>query len=263
MKRQENAGERHQNIVKIRNEESLADGTAIMIPQAAFHRTHESIFNIHYTKKCVNLLSLIEEQDCFYLKGNSRFYLGIVTGNNQKHISPVQSPDFPDPILLGKDLEQYRINFSNNYFRYSREDLQQVAPQQLYRAKNKILYKFIGKRLTFAEDREGYYSLNNINGFIPENNPLSTPVLVSLLNSDLMQYYYENSFFTLKVLRGNLEKLPLKIIKKGNQERIEKLAEQLSGLEEESAALTRQNIEDIIFSEYKIKDREAYVISRG
>lgn len=261
LSRENNLQRRNSNVVQIRNDFSISEKTATVIPQAAYHRTHENIFNINYTRKCVNILSIIEEQDCFYLKDNSRFYLGIVTGNNQKHISSVQSDKFPDPILLGKDLEQYRINFSNNYFKYNKENLQQVAPDHLYKIKNKILYKFIGKRLTFALDHQGYYSLNNINGFIPEKNPLSNQILVSLLNSDLMQYYYENSFFTLKVLRGNLEKLPLMRIKKDNQGKLQKLAEQISYTSGDARFNMRENIEDIIFSEYKIKDREAYIIS--
>jgi len=255
------SSKRKKNIIQISDSQLLSTDSAIVIPQNAYYSTHENIFNINYTRKCINVLSSIEDQDCFYLKDKSRFYLGIVTGNNDHFISNVQSDEYPDPILTGKDIQQYSIKFNNNYFRYSKENLQQVAPQHLYKINNKILYKFIGKRLTFVHDTRGYYSLNNINGLITDQERMDNETLISILNSDLMQYYYENSFFTLKVLKGNLEKLPIKPIRKSSQAKLKKLVEDVSESNCESSRKARANIEDIIFNEYNIKDREAYIIS--
>ncbi len=259
--RTDTSAERKKNIVKIFNSQLISTNSAVVIPQNAYYSTHENIFNIHYTRKCINVLSSIEDQDCFYLKEKSRFYLGIVTGNNDRFISNIQSDEYPDPILTGKDIEQYSIKFNNNYFKYSKENLQQVAPQHLYKINNKILYKFIGKRLTFVHDTRGYYSLNNINGLITDQDIMDNETLVSILNSDLMQYYYENSFFTLKVLKRNLEKLPIKPIRKNSQVKLKKLIEDISETHGESRKKARANIEDIIFNEYNIKDKEAYIIS--
>ena len=252
------------NVVKIKSGVNGSPTiTALMVPQAEFHNTHENIFNINYSRKCVNLISTIEDQNCEYLKNNSKFFLGVVSGDNSKYISKSQSEDYPDPIIIGKDINQYNINFSGHYFKFDPSKLQQVAPQELYLNKDKIFYKFIGEKLTFALDKAGYYSLNNANGFIPNMKHFYNETIVSILNSELMQYYYTNNFFTLKVLKGNLERLPLKKISKENQKKIKKFHDTIAydSCDPATYKLVRQSIEDIIYYEYGISDRVAYGIS--
>ena len=252
---------RTKNIIEIRKNSNHKDNTSLLIPQGSYSKTHENIFNINHSKKAVNILTTIQDQDCFFLKNKAKFFLGIVTGNNEKYISDSQNEEHSDPIIIGKDLKQYNYTFSNHYFKYNPEKLQQVAPKNLYLKKEKILYKFIGKRLTFAIDRNGYYSLNNVNGIIPGFDNLNIESIISLLNSKVMQYYYENNFFTVKVLRGNLERLPIKQISRSTQKKLKKYTESITSMEGETYSDIRENIEDIVFHEYGINDKEAYMIS--
>ncbi|MDR3238305.1 MAG: N-6 DNA methylase [Spirochaetia bacterium] len=247
------------NVIQVT--QGISDNLALMVPQAAFFKTPENIFNINYTKKCVNLITSIEEQKSLRLKDNGRFYLGIVTGDNSRFISCVQGNDYQDPIVTSKDLEPFHVGFSGHYFNYDPDKLQQSAPKEIYLTPGKILYKFIGRQLTFAIDYSGLYSLNNVNGFIPDRDFLSAinaESLAAVLNSRVMQYYYEKNFFTLKVLRGNLERLPIKQISKESQRKLKSLSLLMreSGPESEGFARCRENIEDIIYSEYRISDRE-------
>jgi len=199
----------------------------------------------------------MEEHGTNSLLRNAQFFLGIVTGSNEQHLFRNQEQCAPDPIIIGKDIEKYRINFSGHYFKYDNSALQQVAPKYFYKTKNKIVYKFIGKKLTFAIDPKGYYTLNNVNGFIPDTENLSAEYLLALLNSQAIQYYYEKSFFTVKVLRGNLEKLPLIMVPKADMKTVSKLASEASTSDSPtSIAQYSQQIDDIFFSAYKISDRE-------
>lgn len=248
---------RTRHIVNIRTAIDRAGGTALLVPQASYGRANDQIFNINYSRRAVSILSCIEQQETFTLRDNAKFFLGIVTGNNGRHISATPDPVHPDPIIVGKDVSQYRIDFSDHYFRYDPSDLQQVAPQHLYLHPAKVLYKFIGKRLTFAIDRDGHYSLNNVNGFIPSFDFCNLESIVAMLNSSVIQYYYEKNFFTVKVLRGNLELLPLKTIGKGTQKKLAQLTNEVMGSGNPGECMARQTIEDIIFHEYGIKDRDA------
>lgn len=256
-------GERRQrNIVQVHTRKSHSGGTAVLIPQEAYRNTHENIFTIQYSRHAATLLSGMEENDCYYLKDRVRFFLGIVTGSNPRHVKKEYSPLHPDPIIIGRDMRPFSINYSGHHFRFDPEMLQQVAPRDLYVTPNKVLYKFIGKRLTFAVDTMGYYSLNNVNGFVPLDPQLDPDILVSLLNSRLMQYYYQHQFFTVKVLRGNLERLPLRHFDADATNMLKKLAIEMreSG---ENSGTTRENMEDIIFSRYGITDRDAHRISES
>ncbi|NMB65494.1 MAG: N-6 DNA methylase, partial [Spirochaetes bacterium] len=238
---------RKKHIVHIKHAKSLTT-IAHMIPQQMYCTTHESIFPINYTRKAVALLEHIHTLSYITLQDRVKFFLGIVTGNNDYHISTIKDSRHPDPIIIGKDVEKFRINFSNHYFKYNVSTLQQVAEQQCYLTRNKILYKFIGRHLTFAVDPHGLYTLNNVNGFIPLSPQLDPDVLVAVLNSRLLQYIYETQFFTVKVLRGNLEKLPIKIINSTNKKLLKKLSLELR---EEADRVKRKilmdTIDDIVF----------------
>jgi len=258
---EENPEKRNRNIISIVPEKNIEKETKNLVPQASFLRTPENIFNVNYSRKASNIISVIEGNDSLYLKGMSRFFLGVVTGNNSRHIASERSELYPDPIIVGKDISQYRIDFSEHYFKFNPDLLQQVAPEHLYRTGNKILYKFIGKKLTFALDREGVYSLNNVNGFIPEFSSINVETALSILNSNLMQYYYQKNFFTVKVLRGNLERLPIKIMGTDNQEKLRNLASIVMNEGNAANSVYRENIEDIIYHEYGITDRDAYLIN--
>ena len=262
VKKEEGIEERKGSIINITTNKNIDSGTATLIPQASYYRTTENIFNINYSRKAVNIISSIDEQDTFFLKGRAKFFLGIVTGNNSKYLSQHKSDIFPDPIITGRDVTQFNIKQSSNYFKFDPAMLQQVAPEELYTAREKILYKFIGKRLTFALDREGMYSLNNVNGFIQNFDDMNIETTLSILNSSIIQYYYEKSFFTLKVLRGNLEQIPIKRVNRPGQKRIKRIVEDIIGSTAYSD-LQKQNLDDIIFHEYGIKEREAYLVTEG
>lgn len=253
---------RKSHIIHINNRKENNPDENTLIPQSYYLSSPDYVFNIHYSRKAIMLLSQIENNECIYLKDRVLFFLGIVTGNNTKYLSKTQNSYYTEPIIIGQDLSQYSLHFSNNYLHYT-EELQQVAPKQYYTTKNKILYKFIGRRLTFSLDTEGYFSLNNVNGIILNDSSMNIETVISLLNSWIVQYYYDKMFFTVKVLRGNLERLPLKIIKSSNQKKISDIFYRM--IHDESSSMKkreyRETIEDIILSEYQISDQNAYQLN--
>jgi predicted RNA methylase len=250
--------ERTSNIVRIIHPLSSETGTALLIPQNYYQSTFQNIFNIHFSKRAETIITKIQENGSACLLNNARFFLGIVTGSNDHFLSKNKSEQHPDSILIGKDIDKYRISFSGNYFNYNTDSLQQVAPQHLYSSKGKILYKFIGKRLTFAVDNTGFYTLNNVNGFIPKLDNCTPEYLTALLNSPIIQYFYEKNFFTVKVLRNNLEKIPIQILPYKEMKRVSKLSETAASstsISEREATI--ELINDIFFHAYGISEKEA------
>ncbi|MFW5807875.1 MAG: TaqI-like C-terminal specificity domain-containing protein, partial [Spirochaetota bacterium] len=231
------------------------------VKQAAVRRVPEHIISIHFTVHALDIIEHMNTVNCYYLKDSARFFLGIVTGNNPRFLSDSRSEDTPDPILTGRDITPYRAGKAGTYFRYDPDALQQTAPRELYLTKNKIIYKFIGKRLTFAMDREGHYTLNNVNGFIPDMETVTPEAMLAILNSSLIQYFYEKNFFTIKVLRGNLERLPLKKLSGEAEKLLTGLALEAmnaDGLSENKRI--QDTIDDIVFHEYDITEKNAYRI---
>ena len=132
--------------------------------------------------------------------------LGIVTGDNSKWIT--NNKEFGEKIYSGKNIQKGFISESDKYIDYKRENFQQVAAESIYRAGEKLVYKFISKRLVFAYDDNQRLFLNSANVLIPKLDGYSIKQVMAFLNSTLFQYIYQKTMGELKVLKGNLMQLP-------------------------------------------------------
>ena len=244
------------NKVLIKENAFNGDGIERRMPQSLFDSTTEHIFNIHIADAVTReILKHVDSLGCKFLKDHGLFILGIVTGNNKKHL--VKKPLTPNhsPIILGRDLRKYKIGFSDNYFVYDKETLQQVAPKEHYEVPEKLIYKFIGKDLVFAYDNKKRFILNNANAMVPKIPGLDIKYILGVLNSKLIQFYYSKMFFTVRVLRGNLERLPIFNANKDEQKEIIELVGMIEEAQniKEYETLTKR-IDDEIFDLYKIKN---------
>ncbi len=142
------------------------------------------------------------------LKNNAEWALGIVTGDNKKYIHTTLKYEYEE-IYKGKEINKYVLSPAQSYIKFDPEKFQQVAPVNKYRAKEKLIYKFISKRLVFAYDDNQKLTLNSANILIPKIDNYPIKIVLALFNASLYQFVYLKKFNTIKVLRGNLEELPL------------------------------------------------------
>lgn len=169
------------------------------------------IFSFSLTDKEYLLLQKLKNiPNRTFLKGNADFALGIVTGNNDTFLLKDKYPD-TEPFIRGCDIEKYHICSVSGYLKFSPSQFQQTAPEKFYRAKEKLVYRFINRKLIFAYDTTGLLSLNSCNIVIPHLNGLSTKYILAILNSSVAQYLFEKQFSSVKVLRSHLESIPIPI----------------------------------------------------
>jgi len=224
------------------------------VPQSLFESTADNIFNIHISDSATtDILKHIDSLDRKSLKNNCLFILGIVTGDNKKYLTNKRLTQKHSPIIVGKDLRKYKIDFGGNYFIYDKGVLQQVAPREYYEVPKKLVYRFIGKDLVFAYDNEKRFSLNNANAIEPKVTDLDIKYILGVLNSKLIQFYYSKMFFTVRVLRGNLERLPLFNASKQEQEKIINLVNTIEKINGSECETLIKDIDNEIFDLYKIK----------
>ena len=142
------------------------------------------------------------------LAGNAEFALGIVTGNNAKYIS--NKPNEQNEVIIrGTDLSPFEIKLPKSYINFTPEHFQQVAPEFIYRANEKLLYKFISRKLIFAYDDRQRLSLNSCNILIPNQAKFNIKYILAVLNSSAVQFYFRYKFDSVKVLRQHLEQIPI------------------------------------------------------
>jgi site-specific DNA-methyltransferase (adenine-specific) len=185
--------------------------------QQSFFNNPNSIINFDTSteeEKVISQLYSIPHQN---LKGKAKWGLGIVTGDNAKHLKSTQEKGCK-PIYRGCDIDKEKINAAQFYIVEDFSKFQQTAHKSLYLANKKIVYRFINSELIFALDNKQRYFLNSANFFIlnkkntpfTENNiSITEEQLVFLMNTEIMSWLFKKIFNTHKVLRNDLECLPI------------------------------------------------------
>ena len=173
--------------------------------QKSFFKNPKNIFNFYCNSEDSKVIDYIYSLNYTTLK-DSKWALGIVTGNNKKFIINEKKENYL-PIYKGKHITKNGIIETDEFIPNDLSLYQQVAPKEMYESK-KLVYKFISSKLCFAYDDKGRYFLNSANILIPNLN-ISFEVLKDLLNSNFMNWIFKNIFNTHKVLRSDLEELPI------------------------------------------------------
>ena len=172
------------------------------------------------------LSKIMAVENAAFLAGNADFALGIVTGNNKEFISD-QKTRWNEMILKGSDIRKFHINPTTNYITFRPESFQQVAPTELYRAKEKLLYRFICNQFVFAYDDKQTLSLNSCNIVIPRIPGAKMKYVLAILNSRVAQFIFKREFNSVKVLRSHIESIPIPLVDEGTQDEIVRLTEKL------------------------------------
>ena len=137
--------------------------------QIKWMNNHDFIFDIHSNKFDSKIIDKIYQTKHITLKDKAIWALGIVTGNNKKFITSEDKSGF-EPIYKGKDVKKFILDKPSSYIQFKPKKFQQVAPEEKYRVKEKLIYKFISKNLIFAYDNRKRLTLNSANILIPENS---------------------------------------------------------------------------------------------
>ena len=153
---------------------------------------------------------------------------------------PTEKRDDNEIILKGSDIQRYGMTPSGNYIRFVPESFQQVASIEMYRAKEKLLYRFISEVPVFTYDDQQTLSLNSCNIVIPEIDGLGMKYVLAILNSSVAAYFVTKKFNSIKLLRSHIEQIPIPIVSKDIQvaivkkvDRIMNSSENISGLYED------------------------------
>lgn len=233
------------------------------IPQKRFLENRGYLFNVKASNQEEEILKQMRTlPGAMFLAGNADFALGIVTGNNERFVSQ-ESREGAEPVLRGNDIFKYHYVARGNYLRFEPEMFQQVAPVHLYRAPEKLIYRFINENLIFAYDNSQILSLNSANLVIPHLSGYSIKYILAVLNSRAAQFFHSASFSSLKVLRKHIESIPIPPCAFSSQERIvEKVNLLMNTSGDTQRAQLYEQIDEKIMSLYSLSIERQDLIKR-
>lgn len=205
---------------------------------------------------CIDAISRVPNAQ--FLADNAKFALGIVTGNNKEYIS--SSKDYGYEIVLkGSDILRYSIKATSNYIRFAPESFQQVAPTELYRAKEKLLYRFISEVPVFTYDDKQTLSLNSCNILIPQIEGMEIKYILAVLNSSVAAFFISKKFNSVKLLRSHIEALPIPMISVSRQREI---IEKVDGILDSPTNISKKyvDIDEAIMDIYQLTSLQREII---
>lgn len=193
------------------------------IKKACFYLTNNLNFNLLSDSDLKKVQKILSKGK--YTLKDSIWGLGIVTGDNKKHLKTKQGRGF-EPIYTGKEIEAYSLKSPKYFIKYKRTGYQQVAKDEIYRADEKLVYKFISKNLVFAYDDTQSLVLNSANVLIPRIPGMSVKTVLAFLNSSTFKFLYKSLFGEIKILKGNLLELPFPEISREIDMKLTKLVDE-------------------------------------
>ena len=222
---------------------------------SSFHETENLVFNF-LADEDIEIVSRVKEIGKYNLS-NSIWALGVVTGDNKKKLFSSPEPGM-EIIYTGKEIVPYGLKEAKNYLFYDRSKLQQVAKEEYYRAKEKLVYKFISKKLTFAYDNEQRLFLNSANILIPNIPGMDIKTVMAFLNSELYQFLYIQMFGEVKILKGNLIELPFPLLSETQNKFISRLVD--LALQGEDV---NELLQDSIYQVFELDEKQKKYIRRS
>lgn len=222
-------------------------------------------FNFQLNNEEYKIIEKVYSYNNQFLKNQSQFSLGIVTGDNKKYVKSSKIDDSYEIILKGKNLRKYRFIGPYSYIKFDPNLYQQVAAIDTYRCNEKLLYKFISNKLVFAYDSGKTLSLNSCNILIPKIPNYSIKYILAILNSSLSQFIFEKKFMSVKVLKSHIEQIPIPECSVDIQENVVKLVDALLDEDIDDAYFNElyNKIDDIIFDLYSLNIEERTLIQNS
>ncbi|MDR0730433.1 MAG: N-6 DNA methylase [Treponema sp.] len=192
------------------------------------------------------------------LQDNTVFALGIVTGNNKKHLL-CNKTENAEAIFRGKDMERYIFLTPGCFIEFRPELYQQIAPVEYYRQR-KIAYRFISDRLICVLDNNNSLLLNSANFFVSGIYPMET--ITAFFNSDIYTFLFRKKFHSKKVLKSHLQNLPLPVLSAGTHKHIHALYNETFNKNRGEAPEFQAEIDKIICKSFSI-DNDQYEYIKG
>ena len=216
-------------------------------------KTHNCAFHL-MSEESHSVVELVYRHPHRTLAG-SQWALGIVTGDNNAKLRD-EPADGDEPIYTGKEITAYRLLRPKKFIRFEPDHFQQCAPAEMYRAKEKLVYKFIANRPIFAFDDSGSLFLNSANILIPHIQGMSVKTVMAFLNSDLFAFLYRTLFGEIKILQGNLTQLPFAEI---NADTDRMITEMVDGILSGQTCL-HEDIQNVIADIYHLSDEMRRIV---
>jgi len=167
--------------------------------------------------------------------------VGINTGYIKSDLtSDKKVDDRYHKMLNGKDIGRHHINWAGEWIMYDPEFVKSfgnkgrtLPPQRIF-DEDKILVqrtrRGLKRKLVCCFDSEKYYNLNRLSNIVLNNKEYDLLYIYSVVNSTLLDFFFNKNFNEYEVKPVHLNQLPIKIADKKTQDEFAKKSKDILNL---------------------------------
>lgn len=215
------------------------------------------------------LLELIR-QHAVPLGSLATVHLGLVPESNER-VSDKPSRQNPDVLLRGRDIARYAPPVQQRWFSFERVPIVGGTKRQsVYQVRRIIMQSIrnlkLKRRLVAAVAPAGVYTDGTVHNLLVQGGKVSLELLLGLLNSALMNYYYSATYPEHRIKGRYLESLPVHVPEPGDltavkiEQGVERMLALHAQLEQARSELQReQSLRQLAAADREI-DRHVYAL---
>lgn len=197
-----------------------------------------------------------------------KVYVGIVAKGIKQFLSSTKDTIHYKKYLQGKHIAPYQIIFKSVYINFIPELLHSNTDQFVYEQKEKILVRKTGNILMASLDSEQYYTDQSLyNLYLKPNKWYSNKVLLAILNSKLLNYYYNKKLITnadvFPYIKGvHLKMFPLPHLSDGIESELSDLVDSIIQHKKQNidTSVICNKIDALVYQLYGLTDAEIKII---
>ena len=187
------------------------------ILQKTFLEQDNYNINLNLQNEELEIINYIKENKDCELKKYFEAKTCIATGDDEKFLADHKVNNSFKKTLRGKNIGRFFIDFNELYVNYEKKALHRARDEKIFQKPEKLIMQTIANNLTVAYDNKNYYPLSTCIAIIPKDdldNKFSIKYLLLLMNSKLMNFYYDFVFnlgahLTTEISVNNINRLPL------------------------------------------------------
>jgi adenine-specific DNA-methyltransferase len=232
----------------------------------------ENSFNIYMNPKATTFINKLRNNS-IDLGKIAYCTVGINTGYIKNELTSKSKIDKTyHKMISGRDIGINSISWKEIWIKYDKEfvdsfgDRGRSLPPEYIFTNEKILVqrtrRGMKRKLVCCYDTEGFYNLNRLSNIVSTSENYSLKYIHSLLNSSLMDYYFNVVFNEYEVKPVHLAKLPIKIISDKKQQPFISKIERILFLKKANQPTTtlEQEIDVMVYHLYQLSYDEVKII---
>ncbi|OGN00102.1 MAG: hypothetical protein A2817_02225 [Candidatus Yanofskybacteria bacterium RIFCSPHIGHO2_01_FULL_39_8b] len=254
--------------------------TAIRKHNLDFSDLHDS--KIYYQNKwnndaddfVINLKTNEDEDGIISKIENKAILLGVLLEANigiKRANAPIinKQQDRYKKFLVGRNINKYLLDFPNTYILFDKSLFHTGIDENIFEEDEKVLVRKTGNKLIAVIDSERYYTDQSIyNLYIKKGRRVNLKIITALLNSSLLDYYFNKKMITnpdvFPYIKGiHLKKLPLKFPKdEAGEKEIEALVLRITELKRggKDASIYEKQIDQLVYKLYGLSPEEIKIV---